>query len=104
MIHDAARIARSMIHDAAGIARSMIHDAAGIGRSMIHDAAGIGRIADHDAAGIGRSWGRMPWVGQGTTPAEPPHGSGNLWVFGTLRGSVGGGSGRRGTTCASSPR
>jgi hypothetical protein len=56
-----------MIHDAAGIVRSMIHDAAGIGRSMIHDAPG----------------GLKP------TPDEPPHGSGNLWAFAMLWGSMG---------------
>jgi hypothetical protein len=60
-----------VVRDAAGIGRSMIHDAAGIGRNADHDAAGIGRIADHDAAGIVGSWGRMPWVGRGTTPAMP---------------------------------
>jgi hypothetical protein len=82
-------IVRWMIHDAAEIGRWMIHDAAGIGRSMIHDAAGIVRSMIHDAAGIVGSWGRRRWVGRGTTPAEPPHGSSDLWVFATSRGSMG---------------
>jgi hypothetical protein len=77
---------RSMIHDAAGIGRIADHDAAGVGRSMIHDAAGIVGSMIHDAAGIGRSMIRIAWVGQGTTPDEPPHGSGNLWGFATSRG------------------
>jgi hypothetical protein len=51
-----------MVHDGAGIVRWMMHDGAGIVRWMIHDAAG----------------GLKP------TPDEPPHGSGNLWAFGTL--------------------
>ncbi len=93
-----------MIHDAAGIARSMIHDAAGIARLVIHDAAGIARSMIHHAAGIGRSMIRIAWVGQGTTPDEPPHGSINLWAFATLCGSMGGGSGRGGDPSAPSPR
>jgi hypothetical protein len=88
MIHDAAGIGRSADHDAAGIGRSMIHHAAGIGRSMIHHAAGIVGSMIHDGGDRGVDDPRRR-VGRGATPDEPPHGSGNLWGFERLWGSMG---------------